>query len=247
MNSRQMLWHSAYAVGAIASLLLLQSMWSEARVTSVVDLQPDGDPVQKVSIIPRGISALGYTLQRPTEDRFLMAQDEIDSRMTMLLGGRAAEMLIFGAPSTGATDDLVKATALARASVTRFGMSGKLGLVAYEEESHAFMPGMPIASFERQYSEATAREIDCAVRESVQQAFDRAISVLGNARATLERGARMLLEKETLTEADLDLLRATLPGSAGSEIAKQVHELVRVDGFARGAQTGVATELAHGA
>jgi cell division protease FtsH len=125
---------------------------------------PGTDPVQKVSMIPRGISALGYTIQRPTEDRFLMTREELQARMTVMLGGRAAEMLIFGSPSTGAADDLVKATALARASVTRYGMSGKLGMIAYEEEAHPLLSGAAGALPEHRYSEATAREIDCAVR-----------------------------------------------------------------------------------
>src|ERR1019366_8826292 len=89
---------------------------------------PGTDPVQKISVIPRGISALGYTIQRPTEDRFLMSKEEMQSRMAVMLGGRAAELLVFGTPSTGAADDLAKATDMARAVVMRYGMDEKLGL-----------------------------------------------------------------------------------------------------------------------
>jgi cell division protease FtsH len=176
---------------------------------------PGTDPVHKVSVIPRGISALGYTIQRPTEDRFLMAQDELRVKMAVLLGGRAAEMLVFGQPSTGAADDLAKATTLARAMVARYGMHGQLGLVTYEEEPHAFLSGLPGYPAERRYSETTAREIDCAVRDAVKEAFDTATGVLSKARSVLEQGARSLLAKETLGESDLaaikrDLLNALL-------------------------------------
>jgi len=182
---------------------------------------PGTDTVHKVSVIPRGISALGYTIQRPTEDRFLMAQDEIQNKMAVLLGGRAAEMLIFGQPSTGAADDLVKASDIARASVTRYGMHEKLGLVAYEEERHVFLPGLPTSPFERRYSEDTAREIDCAVREAVQAAFDTATRVLTRARSVLERGAESLLAKETLTEAELAVLKDELAAIAREPLPEQ--------------------------
>jgi cell division protease FtsH len=171
---------------------------------------PGTDPVHKVSIIPRGISALGYTIQRPIEDRFLMVEDEIRNKLAVLLGGRAAEMLIFGRPSTGAADDLAKATAMARAVVARYGMHEQLGLVAYEEEQHAFLPGIAAPLPERRYSEATAREIDCAVRETVQSAFETATQVLVRARRVLEDGAQQLLATETLAEADLAALKQEL-------------------------------------
>jgi cell division protease FtsH len=171
---------------------------------------PGVDPVHKVSVIPRGISALGYTIQRPTEDRFLMSQDEMQSKLAVLLAGRAAEMLIFGKPSTGAADDLAKATVVARAMATRYGMHRKLGLVAYEEEPHAFLPGLPAPVMERRYSEATAREIDCAVREAVRTAFESATGVLVRARSVLERGAKLLLSQETLGESELAVLKSEL-------------------------------------
>jgi len=170
---------------------------------------PDMDPVQKVSIIPRGISALGYTIQRPTGDRFLMSWSEIEGRMAVLLGGRAAEMLVFGSPSTGAADDLARATELARASVMRYGMNERLGLVAYETESHPFLTGIPSAA-ERSFSEQTAREIDCEVRDLVHEAFLTATRILSRARGILERGARIVLEKESIGEAELASLKEEL-------------------------------------
>jgi len=170
---------------------------------------PGMDPVQKVSIIPRGISALGYTIQRPTGDRFLMSRTEMEQRMAVLLGGRAAELLVFGTPSTGAADDLAKATELARAVVMRYGMNEKLGLVAYESESHAFLNGMTPPA-ERTYSEQTAREIDCAVRDLVHDAFQTATAILTQAREILRRGAHAVLEKETIGEAELAQLKVEL-------------------------------------
>jgi cell division protease FtsH len=171
---------------------------------------PGMDPVQKVSIIPRGISALGYTIQRPTGDRFLMSREEMRRRMAVLLGGRAAELLVFSEPSTGAADDLAKATELARAIVTRYGMTDKLGLVAYETETHAFLSGAASSAAERAYSEQTAREIDCVVRDLINTAFQTATDILTQARSTLERGARAVLEKESIGEADLASLKQDL-------------------------------------
>jgi cell division protease FtsH len=169
---------------------------------------PGTDPVHKVSIIPRGIGALGYTIQRPTEDRYLMTRVELENKMAVLLGGRAAEQLIFGEISTGAADDLVKVTDIARSMVLRYGMHEQLGHVAYEPERPAFLqvPGvMPAA---REYSEETAREIDRAVRAIVQDAFDKAAATLRARRETLERGARELLARETLGEEELKRLQS---------------------------------------
>jgi cell division protease FtsH len=184
---------------------------------------PGTDPVHKISIIPRGISGLGYTIQRPTEDRFLMARDEMENKMAVLLGGRAAEMLIFGKPSTGAADDLAKATDIARAMIVRYGMHEKLGLMAYEDERRVFLPGAPPLSAERRYSEDTAREIDCAVREALQRAFDTAAGVLASARDILERGAGLLLEKETLGEAELGKLREASAAPSGAPAKGGLH------------------------
>ncbi len=174
---------------------------------------PGTDPVHKISIIPRGIGALGYTIQRPTEDRYLMTRAELENKMAVLLGGRAAEILIFGEISTGAADDLDKATDIARNMVTRFGMSEKLGHMTYEEIRQSFL-GQPLAGRERNYSEETAREIDCAVREFTERARERALHILKTYRRQLEQGARMLLERETLQEQELRELMASLPRAA---------------------------------
>jgi cell division protease FtsH len=168
---------------------------------------PGSDPIHKVSIIPRGISALGYTIQRPTEDRFLMSKQELMDKMAVLLGGRAAEILIFRETSTGAADDLAKATSIARSMVTRYGMDEKLGMVSLESERAPFLqvPG-EFATVGREYSEQTAREVDCAVRDFVTSAFDRALALLETHSAALEEGAQHLLAKETLSGDELPKL-----------------------------------------
>ncbi len=168
---------------------------------------PGMDPVHKISIIPRGVGALGYTLQRPTEDRFLMSRSELENRMAVLLGGRAAETLIFDEVSTGAADDLNKATDIARNMVTRFGMHEKLGPVTYETPRPTFLSDDVFAHYaQREFSEDTAREIDCAVRELVTAAFEKALAILRKHRNLLEEGAKLLLEKEALTRDELPML-----------------------------------------
>ncbi|HTT37820.1 MAG TPA: ATP-dependent zinc metalloprotease FtsH [Burkholderiales bacterium] len=171
---------------------------------------PGTDPVHKVSIIPRGVGALGYTIQRPTEDRFLMTSEELESKMTVLLGGRAAEQIVFGHLSTGAADDLAKVTDIARSMVMRYGMNERLGNVSYQEERSPFLAGAGVPSPGREYSEETAREIDVAVREIVGRAYQTATSLLSARRALLESGAKELLQKETLSEQDLARLREQL-------------------------------------
>jgi cell division protease FtsH len=163
---------------------------------------PGVDPVHKVSIIPRGIGALGYTLQRPIEDRFLMSSEELENKMAVLLGGRAAEQLIIGEISTGASDDLMRVTEIARSMVTRYGMDEKLGQTAYETERGTFL-GQPIEGGGRRYSEDTAREIDLAVRERIETAYQRAAEILKKREKELRKLAKVLLEKETLTADEL--------------------------------------------
>jgi cell division protease FtsH len=167
--------------------------------------QPGCDPVHKVSIIPRGIGALGYTIQRPIEDRYLMTRQELEAKMAVLLGGRTAEEIVFGRLSTGAADDLSRVTEIARSMVTRYGMLPQLGPLAYETEPSGFLAGLPQAP-RRLYSEQTAREIDMAIRGLVEGAHARARLILEANRALLEEGARQLLAKETLGDAELQVL-----------------------------------------
>ena len=172
---------------------------------------PGVDPVQKVSIIPRGIAALGYTMQRPLEDRFLMDRSELLNRMTVLLGGRAAESLVYEQVSTGAGDDLSKATDIARAMVTRFGMDQKLGQVSYEPETAPLLATPGSADWHpRRYSEETAGAIDTAVRTLIEDQFHRAVAILATNRALLDQAATELLAKETFSSDELKLLAARL-------------------------------------
>ena len=171
---------------------------------------PGSDPIHKVSIIPRGIGALGYTIQRPTEDRFLMSSAELRDKMTVLLGGRAAESIVFEEISTGAADDLAKATHIARSMVTRYGMDENLGMVSLESERSTFLQ-VPdeYVSTRREFSEQTAREVDCAVRGFITQAFERAVALLKAHREALSESAERLLEKETLRGDELPMLVAS--------------------------------------
>ncbi len=165
---------------------------------------PDMDPVHKISIIPRGMAALGYTMQRPLEDRFLMSQGELVHRMVVLLSGRAAEELVFDEVSTGASDDLVKTTDIARSMVVRFGMDPTLGQVAYEPERSRMMPTRDIQP--RSYSEETAATIDGAVRGLVDAAYGLARRILAANEDLLRRSAADLLERESLVGEQLDAI-----------------------------------------
>ena len=164
---------------------------------------PGTDVVHKVSIIPRGIGALGYTIQRPTEDRFLMTRADLEHKMAVLLGGRAAERLVFDELSTGAEDDLSRATDIARGMVTRFGMDATLGQMSYESDPSPFLGQVPGVPRLKDYSEETAREIDCALRDLVEAAFERASAILAEHRSQLDAGAALLLERETLSQDEL--------------------------------------------
>jgi cell division protease FtsH len=159
---------------------------------------PGVDPVHKVSIIPRGVGALGYTIQRPTEDRFLLARHDLENRVSVLMGGRAAEALVFdGEVSTGASDDLQRATEIATEMVTRYGMNDAVGQRTYAPPPQPFLAGTTANRI--QASEATEREIDVAVRDIVAKAFERATEVLRERRADLDKGADLLLAQETVT------------------------------------------------
>ena len=171
---------------------------------------PGVDPVHKVSIIPRGVGALGYTIQRPTEDRFLMTREELENKMAVLLGGRAAEFIVFQHWSTGAADDLAKVTDIARAMVTRYGMSEELGHIALETEQRSYLaPDMMMGGGrQHDYGGHTADAIDEEIGKIIDRAFDRAVTILSERREALERSASKLLEVETLGEDDLRELEA---------------------------------------
>ena len=163
---------------------------------------PKTDPVHKISIIPRSIGALGYTMQRPTEDRFLITAGELRDRMVVLLAGRAAEDIVYGEISTGASDDLARVTDIARQYVMSFGMDPDIGQAALEQKRAQYMPEAPGMGSAKDYSDVTAREIDLAIRKLIDEAYERAKEVLNQRRKDLDDGARMLLDRETITPDD---------------------------------------------
>ncbi|HHH6870002.1 TPA: ATP-dependent metallopeptidase FtsH/Yme1/Tma family protein [Escherichia coli] len=164
---------------------------------------PETDPVHKISIIPRGIGALGYTLQPPTEDRFLMTRTDLEHKIAVLLGGRAAEKLVFGELSTGAADDLARATDIARDMITRFGMDEGLGYIAFEAQRPRFLDTPELAHGGCRVAESTQARIDQAIRDIVMGVFEHAYRILDINRAVLERCACELLARETLDESDI--------------------------------------------
>jgi cell division protease FtsH len=183
---------------------------------------PGADTVHKISIIPHGVGALGYTIQRPTEDRYLMTRPELEHKMAALLGGRAAERLVFREVSTGAADDLARVTDIARAMVLRYGMSEALGNVTYDRDRSPFLQqNFPVPQ-ERNYSEGTAEAVDGAVRGLVDGAFERAFTILQRNRALLDRTAAALLETETLDEPEIERLKKeVVPPPSVSEAEPQ--------------------------
>ncbi|MBE9011534.1 ATP-dependent zinc metalloprotease FtsH [Pseudanabaenaceae cyanobacterium LEGE 13415] len=168
-------------------------------------LMPGGGKVEKISIVPRGVGALGYTLQLPEEDRFLMAEDEIRGRIAVLLGGRSAEEVIFGKVSTGASDDIQKATDLAERTVTIYGMSDELGPVAFEKVQQQFIEGY--GPSRRQISAKVTEEIDREVKSIVDNAHHIALAILNENRSLLEELSQTLLNQEVL---EGEALRAEL-------------------------------------
>jgi cell division protease FtsH len=183
--------------------------WHEMGHALAAARLPGADPVHKVSIIPRTIGALGYTMTRPTEDRFLITRSELENRMVMLLAGRAAEQIRFAEVSTGAADDLVRATDIARQIATRFGMHESLGQAVLEQDRSGFLGEDRLGFNPRDHSEATAREVDLVVRGLMDIAYRRALDLLEKARPDLEAGAQLLLERETITPADFAPLRSS--------------------------------------
>ncbi|NLI29777.1 MAG: ATP-dependent zinc metalloprotease FtsH [Nitrospiraceae bacterium] len=173
----------------------------------VASVLPNADPVRRVSIIPRGVAALGYTLQLPTEDRFLLTRSELLDRMAVMLGGKAAEELIFGEASTGAKNDLERATDMATAMIKAYGMSEKLGPVSYDKARPRFLD-VQMAGQPKDYSEHTAQEIDDEVHQLLRDTLRKSSEILRENRAQLERIARILLEREVIEGDELKALIA---------------------------------------
>jgi cell division protease FtsH len=166
-------------------------------------LMPGSSKVSKISIVPRGLGALGYTLQTPEEDRFLMLEDELRGRVTTLLGGRAAEEIVFGQVSSGASDDIQKATALAERAVTQYGMGETLGPIAFETQQAQFLEG---GSTRRAISAEVASEIDRLIKQMIDRAYDYAVAILRHNRTLLESTTQILLETEVLEGEQLQAI-----------------------------------------
>ena len=178
--------------------------YHESGHAIVASILPKADPVRRVSIIPRGIAALGYTIQLPTEDRYLLTKSELLDRMAVMLGGKAAEEIIFGEASTGAKNDLDKATEMATSMVKAYGMSDKLGPVSFDKGRPLFLETP--WSQPKEYSESTAKEIDEEVKQILTESFSKAKTVLGERVEKLKQIAAVLLEKEVLEGDELKRL-----------------------------------------
>lgn len=177
--------------------------YHESGHALVAMILPNADPVNKISIIPRGIAALGYTQQLPTEDRYLMTREELLGRLQVLLGGRVAEELVFGDVSTGAMNDLQRATDIARSMVTEYGMSDRLGPLTYNREPRSAFLDLGVGQRTREYSEQTAESIDEEITRIIEETYQQARSILRGRKETLDRLARILLEKESIEGDEL--------------------------------------------
>jgi cell division protease FtsH len=183
----------------------------------IAELLETTDPVHKISIIPRGIAALGYTLQLPTEDRYLMTKKELVDRMGVLLGGRIAEEIAFGEISTGAQNDLFRATDIAKSMVKEYGMSEKLGYITFEGERKPLFLDINPAIGTKDYSEETAREIDNEVRRIIDESCNTVKLLLVDKKVILEKVAKTLLEKETIDGEELRVLINGMTGGNGND------------------------------
>ncbi|HEY9643205.1 MAG TPA: ATP-dependent zinc metalloprotease FtsH [Coleofasciculaceae cyanobacterium] len=184
--------------------------YHEAGHAVVGSLMPGAGTVEKISIVPRSMGALGYTLQMPEEDRFLMVEDELRGRIATLLGGRSAEELILGKVSTGASDDIQKATDLSDRFVTLYGMSDQLGPIAFDKVQQPFLDGL--TNPRRSVSPKVAEEIDCEVKRIIEGAHQIALTILSTNQPLLEEIAKTLLEQEIVEGEDLrNLLQRAQP------------------------------------
>lgn len=182
---------------------------------------PGSDTVQKISIIPRGVAALGYTLQLPTEDRFLMTESELKNRIAVLLGGRVAEELIYQEVSTGGRDDLLKATDIAKSMVKAYGMSDAVGQLSFDQERQPLFLQAGQAHGGGDYSETTAREIDCEVRRIIDEQYGRVRTLLASQKEILRAAAQTLLQKETISGDELKEIARTRSHQLAGEPARQ--------------------------
>jgi cell division protease FtsH len=196
--------------------------YHEAGHALIAELRSSTDRVAKISIIPRGIGALGFTQQLPTEDRYLLKQSELLDRVDVLLGGRMAELLIFGEASTGAQNDLQRGTDLARHMVAQYGMSEALGPVVLDVRGGNSFLGESGMCLGHEYSERTARQIDAEIQRLLGDAETRVSKTLSEHRDVLELLAQLLLERETLERATLLEVLSRRTSSSSMENANVV-------------------------
>ena len=190
--------------------------YHEAGHALVAALTEHSDPVRKISIIPRGHAALGYTMQTPEFDRYLTTKSALLDQLKSLLAGRAAEILVFDEESTGAANDLERSTRMARAMICRFGMSEKIGPVTFGREQQQVFLGRDYGQEERDFSERSAQEIDDEIRRLIEDAATEAMRLLTERRDCLEHITKVLLEKEVIQGKELDeLLRCELGADGG--------------------------------
>jgi cell division protease FtsH len=180
--------------------------YHEAGHAVVAEALPNTDVVHKISIVPRGIAALGYTIQLPTEDRYLMTQKELEDRLAVLLAGRVTEETVFGDVSTGAQNDLSRATDIARAMVKEYGMSGRMGLTTFERPHNPFLKGGEWMPTEKEYSEKTAAEIDDEVRRILDETHSKTRRIIDEKRTIIDKLAKLLLEKEVVDREEFKSL-----------------------------------------
>jgi cell division protease FtsH len=185
--------------------------YHESGHAIVATVLPGLDPVHKISIVQRGFGALGYTMQLPLEDRYLLTREDLLSQLSVLLAGRSAEEIAFGRISTGAQNDLQRATDIARSMVTEFGMSDLLGAVNYNGNQRPVFLENPFASERGNYSEETALKIDAEVKRILTEAHDTARRVLRERRDTLDALSERLLEKEVIESEELKAIMGTVP------------------------------------
>ena len=193
--------------------------YHECGHTIIAELLPTTDPVHRVSIVQRGIAALGYTLQLPTEDRYLMTRAELLDKLGVMLGGRVAEEIIFGEISTGAQNDLQRAADIVRSMVKEYGMSEKFGPLTFEKERRPLFLDIGMPNGAKEYSEATARELDQEIKSIVDKAYGRVKELLTANQDKLRTLAAALLEKETLEGDEVRKILA-LPEKKAQEAAK---------------------------
>jgi cell division protease FtsH len=196
--------------------------YHESGHAIVASVLPDLDPVHKISIVQRGFGALGYTMQLPLEDRYLLQKPDLLNQLSVLLGGRSAEEIAFGEVSTGAQNDLMRATDIARAMVAEFGMSDSIGVVSYDGHKRGQFIDTPFGQERGNYAEETALKIDQEVKRILNEAHETARGVLRERRDVLDRLSQRLLEKEVVEADELQAILGTRADESGNSVPVEI-------------------------